>query len=70
MTERTDSAIATAEAILKLLEDNEIKPSDGLTDKTDNYARALLIVRTYAASLRLHQPPKRGRRPNVSKVAE
>lgn len=51
MTERSNTAVDTAEAILKLLEDNEIKPSDGLTDKTDNYHRAVLIVKIYAASL-------------------
>jgi hypothetical protein len=67
MTERSNTAIETAEAIIRLL---EICLADAKDDGRWTYQLALRDVQIFAASLRLHQPPKRGRRPNASKGGE
>jgi hypothetical protein len=64
MTERTNTAIETAEAINSLIEREmvAVEPDDPI-DEQPGLKRAQSIIATFIAAARLHQPPKRGRRP-------
>ena len=57
---RQDIAIATAESIATLLEENkDNRPANMSPD--ESYAWAVTVVRMFRASLALHQRSKRGR---------
>lgn len=56
MTERSNTAIETAEAIIKVIEENAREIAE-----ENSVDRIMLVIRAFAASLRLHQPAPRRR---------
>lgn len=70
MTERSNTAIETADAIDTLLAQELSRGTEPVGTEASGLERARQIIRIFIAATRLHQPPKRGRRPNASKGGE